>query len=84
MATEYIDKLAFIELRDRKVLETKSKGKDTCYIPGGKREPDETDIDALVREIREELNVGIDPATALHYGTFEARAHGKPAVWLSA
>ena len=78
MSKTYIDKLAFIELRDRKVLETKSHGKDTWYIPGGKREGNETDIEALVREIREELNVEIDPATAVHYGTFEAQAHEKP------
>lgn len=78
MEKRYIDKLAFIELKDRKVLETKSRGKDTWYIPGGKREQDETDVEALVREIREELNVEIDPATVTLYGTFEAQAHGQP------
>jgi 8-oxo-dGTP pyrophosphatase MutT (NUDIX family) len=45
---------------------------------GGKREPGESDIDTLVREISEELCVRIDPATAVHVGTFEAQAHGKP------
>lgn len=74
----YIDKLAFIELRDRKVLETKSRGKDTWYIPGGKRDDGESDEQALIREVKEELNVDIDPATIVHYGTFEAQAHGKP------
>lgn len=78
MENTYIDKLALIELRARKVLETKSKGKDTWYIPGGKRERDESDADALVREIREELSVEIDPTSVVHYGTFEAQAHGKP------
>jgi len=77
MEKTYIDKLAFIELRDRKVLETKSKGKETWYIPGGKRDAGESDEQALVREIKEELNVDIDPATIVHYGTFEAQAHGK-------
>ncbi len=33
-----IDKLAFIFINNRKVLSTLSKGKDTFYIPGGKRE----------------------------------------------
>ena len=78
MEKTYIDKLAFIELRDRKVLETKSRGKDTWYIPGGKRDEGESDSDALIREVREELSVDIDPATIAHYGTFEAPAHGKP------
>ncbi|MBI4128959.1 MAG: NUDIX domain-containing protein [Parcubacteria group bacterium] len=78
MEKTYIDKLAFIELRDGKVLETKSRGKDTWYIPGGKRDAEETDEQALVREVKEELNVDIDPVTIVHYGTFEAQAHGKP------
>lgn len=79
MEPTYIDKLAFIEIRDRKILETKSKGKDTWYIPGGKREVGESDEQALIREIKEELSVDIDPATIVHFGTFAAEAHGKPA-----
>ena len=78
MDKTYIDKLAFLEIRDRRVLETNSRGKDTWYIPGGKREPGESDEQALVREVREELAVEIDPASITHYGTFEAQAHGKP------
>ncbi|HEY4522564.1 MAG TPA: NUDIX domain-containing protein [Candidatus Paceibacterota bacterium] len=78
MNKTYIDKLAFIELKGRKVLETKSKGKDTWYIPGGKRDTGESDEQALIREVKEELNVDIDPATIVYYGSFEAQAHGKP------
>lgn len=73
----YIDKLAFIELQNRKVLETKSRGKDTWYIPGGKREEGESDAEALIREIKEELSVDIDPRSMVLYGVFEAEAHGK-------
>jgi len=78
MEKSYIDKLALIELRDRKVLETRSRGKDTWYIPGGKREVGESDEQALVREMEEELLIDIIPETIKHYGTFEAQAHGKP------
>lgn len=78
MDKTYIDKLAYIYLKDRKVLPSRSKGKDTWYIPGGKREGDETDQEALVREVSEELAVKLRPATIKHYGTFEAQAHGKP------
>ena len=46
-----IDKVAFLFLRDGKILSTRSKGKDKYYIPGGKREGDETDIETLVREV---------------------------------
>lgn len=78
MEKTYIDKLAFIELKDRKILETCSYGKDKWYIPGGKREEGESDQEALIREIKEELLVDLIPETIEHYGTFEAQAHGKP------
>ncbi|AKG43415.1 NUDIX hydrolase [Streptomyces xiamenensis] len=72
-----IDKVAWLRLEDGKVLGARSRGKDTCYLPGGKREPGESDTETLVREIAEELTVSIDPAGAVHAGTFEAPAHGK-------
>jgi len=78
MQKNYIDKLAYIHLKDGKILTTLSKGKDTWYIPGGKREGDETDHEALMREVKEELTVELRPSTIRHYGTFEAQAHGKP------
>ena len=78
MNKTYIDKLAYIFIKDRKVLSTLSKGKDTWYIPGGKRDSNETDEEALIREVKEELTVDLKPATIRHYGTFEAQAHGKP------
>lgn len=72
-----IDKLAFIYLKDGKILSTLSKGKDTYYIPGGKREGNETDEEALIRECKEELTIDIKKDTIKYYGTFEAQAHGK-------
>lgn len=73
-----IDKLALIDVKDRKVLCAKSKGKDKFYIPGGKRERGESDKQALVREIREELSVEIDPSTIEFYGNFQTQADGQP------
>lgn len=73
----YIDKLALIYIRDGRILSTRSKGKTTYYIPWGKREGDETDRDALVREIKEELSVDVVVDSIRYYGTFEAQAHGK-------
>jgi 8-oxo-dGTP pyrophosphatase MutT (NUDIX family) len=74
-----IDKVAWLEVVDGRVLSTRSRGKDVYYLPGGKREPGESDVDTLVREIREELAVDIDPASARHAGTFTAQAHGHTA-----
>lgn len=78
MQKTYIDKLAFIDIKDKKVLSTLSKGKDVWYIPGGKRDGNETDQETLTREVKEELAVDLVPDTITHYGTFEAQAHGKP------
>ncbi|MDF2646282.1 MAG: mismatch repair protein MutT [Paenibacillus sp.] len=75
--TTLIDKIAWIYVVDGQILGARSKGKDTYYLPGGKREPHETDIETLLREIEEELSVRIKPETVLHFGTFEAQAHGK-------
>jgi 8-oxo-dGTP diphosphatase len=73
-----IDKLAWIEIKDNSILLTKSYGKDKYYIPGGKREMGETDEQALIREIHEELSVTIDKSTLKFIGIFEAQAHGQP------
>jgi ADP-ribose pyrophosphatase YjhB (NUDIX family) len=78
MEKTFIDKLAYIYLKDGKILSSLSRGKDTWYIPGGKREGSETDQQALTREVKEELDVDLVPETIEYYGTFEAQAHGKP------
>lgn len=75
--TTLIDKIAWIYVVDGQILGARSKGKDIYYLPGGKRETDETDVETLLREIEEELSVRIKPETVLHFGTFEAEAHGK-------
>ncbi|MFB6456856.1 NUDIX domain-containing protein [Chitinophaga sp. Hz27] len=73
-----IDKLAWIEIKNKSILSTKSFGKTKCYIPGGKREPGESDAQALCREISEELNVELDPQTLHFIGSFEAQADSHP------
>ena len=72
-----IDKIAFLYIKDGKILSTLSKGKDTYYIPGGKREGNESDEETLIRECKEELTIDIKKGTIKYYGTFEAQAHGK-------
>ena len=73
-----IDKLAWIEIKDKSILLTRSYGKDKYYIPGGKREKDETDEQALCREIKEELSIDLQIDTIQFVGVFEAQAHGHP------
>ena len=69
-----IDKIAFIKVENGKILSTRSKGRIKFYIPGGKRENNETDEETLIREIREELNVSIISATINYFCTFKAQA----------
>ncbi|MBE1576198.1 nicotinamidase-related amidase [Amycolatopsis roodepoortensis] len=71
-----IDKIAWLHLRDGRILSTRSRGKSVFYLPGGKRESGETDAETLIREIREELTVEIDPASIEPAGVFEAQADG--------
>jgi len=79
MAGEKIDKVAFVYIKDGKILCTRSKGKDVFYMPGGKREPGETDPQVLARELKEELTIDVIPSSLKWMGIFEAQAHGKPA-----
>lgn len=72
-----IDKLGWICIKDKKLLVARSKGKDTYYIPGGKREPGENDHTALIREITEELSVNLIPETIKCVRVVNAQADGK-------
>ena len=78
VTTVLIDKIALIETKDRSILSTRSKGKEKYYIPGGKREGQETDTETLIREIKEELSVTIHPSSISYLGTFTAPSDGAP------
>ncbi len=69
-----IDKVAWICIRDKRVLCVRSRWKHQFFMPGGKREWDETDAQTLSRELFEELGIILDPFTLCYYGTFEAQA----------
>ena len=71
-----IDKIAWIEIKNNKILSTRSKGKTAYYIPGGKRDHGENDTQTLIREIKEELQVDIAPETIDYMGTYKAQADG--------
>jgi 8-oxo-dGTP pyrophosphatase MutT (NUDIX family) len=72
-----IDKIAWLHLAEGRILSTRSRGKEAYYLPGGKREPGETDTQTLVREIREEVTASIVEPTIQPAGVFEAQADGK-------
>lgn len=56
------------------ILAVRKRGTTTFMQPGGKPEPGESARDAAVRELREELQVELDPDRMTLLGTFEAPA----------
>ncbi|MEU2034516.1 NUDIX hydrolase [Nocardia amamiensis] len=76
---QLIDTVAWVRIEGGRILCARPRGKDVFYIPGGKREGGETDIQTLLREIEEELTVALLPETVAHVGTYEA-VHGPAAA----
>lgn len=72
-----IDKLAWLYIQDGKLLSARSKNKTLFYLPGGKREVGESDEQALIREIKEEISVNLIPNSIQYVETFSAPADGK-------
>jgi len=71
-----IETVALIHIKNKKLLLVRPKSKKIFYMPGGKKESGEDNLQALIREIKEEVNLDIDPKTVDLYGIFEAQAYG--------
>ncbi len=67
-----IDTVAWVRVEHGQILCARPRGKDIFYIPGGKREGAESDLQALRREITEELTVTLLPGTVRQAGTYQA------------
>jgi uncharacterized protein (TIGR00730 family) len=72
-----LDVVAWVVVRDGALLVARSRGSDAFYAPGGKVEPGETQVAALVREMREELGIEIDPLSVAPLTVVTAAAHGR-------
>jgi 8-oxo-dGTP diphosphatase len=81
-------------IRDERghVLLVRKRGTESFMQPGGKREPGESDLTSLAREIEEELGCEIMPGSHKPLGVFKAPAANEPgqsvratvyAAWLS-
>ncbi|MGH3188071.1 MAG: NUDIX hydrolase [Streptosporangiaceae bacterium] len=68
----FIDTVAWVCLENGRILCVRPRGRDVFFIPGGKREAGESDLQTLLREISEELTVCLRPETVAHVGTYEA------------
>lgn len=69
-----LHKAGAILLSDRKILLCRSRGKEFFVAPGGKVEQGETPIQALRRELQEELSLAVDEGYIKDFSTFYAPA----------
>ena len=74
-----VDTVAWVRVENGLILCARPRGKDVFYIPGGKREGAETDLQTLLREIAEELTVTLIPETVRPAGSYEAEQPGADA-----
>ena len=63
---------------DGHVLLVRKHGTSAFMQPGGKSDPEETHVETLSREIREELGCEINQGAILHRGTFVSTAANEP------
>jgi 8-oxo-dGTP diphosphatase len=73
-----IHKAAGIIIQDRKLLHERSSGKPAFIAPGGRIEEGEMPRQALVRELKEELNIDVDERDLEPFDTFTAEAANHP------
>ena len=72
-----IETVALIHIKNEKLLLVRPFNKKTFYMPGGKKDKGEDNLKALVREIKEEIGLKVDPKTIDFFGIYEAQAYGK-------
>jgi 8-oxo-dGTP diphosphatase len=73
-----IHKAGGIIIVDRRLLVERSKGKTLFNTPGGKLEPDEPTIHALIRELREEFQIVVFEEDITYFDTYSASVDGEP------
>ena len=69
---------------DGRTLLVRKRGTQAFMQPGGKIEADEQPVQALARELEEELGLQIDPAQARYLGVFSAPAANEPGFTVQA
>jgi 8-oxo-dGTP diphosphatase len=72
--------VGLVHVEAGRLLVVRSRNKKAFYLPGGKIEPDETPVEALRREVREELGVELDAPAELQRYVAPAYGEGEGAM----
>lgn len=72
-----IYKSAGIVVKERKILVEKSFGKDFYFSPGGKLEKNETNKEALIRELFEEFRIKVRESDLEFFEHYDSPATGQ-------
>ncbi len=72
-----IYKASGILVVDRMVLASRTRGKNIFIQPGGRLEPEESEIDAVIRELEEEFGIGVREEDLEKLGDYYADAAGQ-------
>ena len=66
------------------LLTVRKRGTQAWMLPGGKRDGDETPLQTLLRELKEELQLPLQAADVVPLGTFSAAAANEAATQVHA
>lgn len=77
MHSKKLHTAGLVVVKEGKLLLAFSKNKQAWYLPGGKVDAGETSQEALLREIREELNANLDANQLMFYTHISAPAYGE-------
>lgn len=69
---------------DGQTLLVRKRGTQAFMQPGGKIDAGEQPVEALARELHEELNLRIEPGAAVYLGKFSAPAVNEPGFTVEA
>lgn len=69
-------------VKNNQLLLAYSNNKNAWYLPGGKIDEGETSKEALIREIKEELNVELELDKIESYRHISAPAYGESPEWI--
>ena len=69
----HVSAVVFRDVND-KVLTVRKRGTEKFMFPGGKPELGESALDTAIREVKEEIGIGLDAKQLTQIGVFEAPA----------